>query len=74
MKHMEQAIEYKKKFSTIKKKLPLGSIKIIAERTGVHRDTVSRVLDGKSYRADVLAEALKILREQRSLLVKIEEI
>jgi hypothetical protein len=64
----------KEKISTLRQSLPYGAIKLISERTGAHRDTVARVLSGKSYRKDVIKEALKIIKERSSLIQKVERV
>lgn len=62
------------KLSTLRKNLPHGAIKLISERTGVHRDTVARVLSGKSYREDVVKEALRIIHDFKEILSKVERV
>lgn len=62
------------KLSTLRHNLPRGSIKLISEKTGVCRETVARVLRGKSYREDVIQEALKIIQDFKEILGQIERI
>jgi len=70
---MEQQVEYRRKFSTLKEKLPHGAIKEIAGKTGLHRSTVTLVLKGRLYNPEVLEEALKIIKRREDIFHKIEE-
>lgn len=65
---------YSAKLSTLKERLPWGSVERISEKTGVHRDTVLRVLRGVSFRKDVVEEAIKIIEEQSELIKKIDRL
>lgn len=62
------------KLSTLRSSLPHGSIQMISDRTGLSRETVSRVLRGKSQREDVIKEALKIIQDFQELLNRIERV
>lgn len=62
------------KLSTLRQSLPYGSITMISDRTGLSRETVSRVLRGKSYREDVIKEALRIIQDFEEILGKIERV
>ena len=59
--------------SKLRKELPYGSIKEIAERTGHHRNYVGQVLKGKSFNQEIIDEAISVRKEHLDKLRQSEE-
>lgn len=61
-----------KKLEEIKKALPLGAQKEIAERLGIHAKTVENVFEGKNcllkHKLNVVKEAEKLLEEYKEVM------
>lgn len=55
-----------KSLNALKKALPHGSVKAIAERMNLDASTVSKVLDGKSNNLEVIEVALQVAKEAKA--------
>lgn len=61
-----------KELSTLRKKLPHGSIKRISELTGLDQSTVSKVLRGDFQNESVIEQTILIIEEANSKSVELK--